>query len=198
MIRVYLDANIILAKSAGPEKEPRQFPQAEEIFNKIKNGEIEAVVSPLTLMEVRNALRINHGKETTILAGMEKSQRLEYVIKTSEDDYNAILGELIRMGDKVIFKVKKNIDMNQILDDAMEIVMSIRGKTKSYRDCKKCGTDNVNYIGFKSLGTDDALHALLANEMDCDQLLTFDGDFNEIKGNPKIGSLDIQVIEQRF
>jgi predicted nucleic acid-binding protein len=198
MIRAYLDANIILAKSAGPDKEPRQFPQAEEIFNKIKGDEIQAVVSPLTLMEVKNALRINHGKETEILAGMNKPQRLEYVHRTSEADYNAILSELIRMGDKVIFNVNKNIDMNKLLGDAIEILSGVNGKTKTYKNCKKCGTNDVNYIGFKSVGTDDALHVLLAKEMDCDQFLTFDNDFNEIIGHTKIKPLKIQIIEQKF
>jgi predicted nucleic acid-binding protein len=193
-----LDANILLAKSAGPEKEPRQFPQAEEIFNKIKNREIEAVISPLTLMEVKNALRINKGKEKEILSGMDKQERLDYVLRESERSYNDLLGELIQMGDSVIFKTKKNIDMNKLLEDAMEIAMGVKGKVKIHRDCKKCGSENVSYTTFKSLGTDDAFHALLAKEMDCDQLLTFDGDFNEIKGHKKIESLDIQVIEQRF
>jgi predicted nucleic acid-binding protein len=102
------------------------------------------------------------------------------------------------MGDSVIFKTKKNIDMNKLLEDAMEITMNVKGKVKTHQNCKKCGSENVPHTAFKSMGTDDAFHALLAKEMDCDQLLTFDSDFNEIKGHEKIKPLDIQVIEQRF
>ncbi len=191
---VYLDANILLAKSAGPKIEPNQFPFAEQIFNQMKNGEMVAIISPITLMEIRNVLRQSKGKETNILAGMDNSERVDYVQHESNEGYNSLLKELIQMDSSVIFKINKKIDMNLLLIDALEITEQIRGKVKSKRECKRCGSTNVSYTQFKALGMDDALHALYAKEIGCDQLLTFDGDFKELANHSKILPLQIEVI----
>ena len=121
----YLDANILLAKSAGPVKEPRQYPGAHDTFERIKNQEIEVVISPLALMEVHNALRINAGKQTQILAGLTKEERIDYVLKEGDSGYNSIIAELIQMGSSVKFKMKSTVDMNLLLDDAQEIMGEI-------------------------------------------------------------------------
>ncbi len=188
----------MLAKSAGPEKEPRQFPGAEDVFNQIKNGDIEGMVSQLVLIEVRNAMRIYKGKEKNILTGMDKEERIEYVCSEGESAYNSIIKELICMGNSIKFKMKKTIDMNKLLDDASEIMSFIKGKVKTHRNCRKCGTNNVNSISFKSLGPDDALHVLIAKELGCKEFLTFDNDFKEIINHPKISPLKITVLPQQF
>ncbi len=190
--RIYLDSNILLAKIVEFETSPKQNAIAELVFNKIKTENIEAMISPLTLMEVKSVLQSDKGKDKEIFAGMEKEERIDYVLKETTGSYNQVLGELLQMKSKVIFKVKKQIDMGYVLTEANLIIDSVRGKVKTRYECRKCGTDPVTFTTYKALATYDAFHVLLAKGTDCDEFWTFDGDFNEIENHQSIQPLRIR------
>lgn len=191
MTKIYLDSNIIFAKAADPEKEPIDNPIAEKIFEKIKNEDIKVVISNLTLMEIRAVLRSREGSKVGISSRLSDSEKADHVLKESNKSFNDILGSLLLMKDKAIFKVDGEIDMNAILNDSMMIIDHVRGKVKTRRCCKKCGSDR-SFTSYKSLDTYDAFHVLLAKKMGCDEFWTFDGDFDEIKEHEKILPLKIR------
>ena len=62
MKKSYLDANILIAISVGPDKERDQFRMARGVLNDIKNGVIIGIVSPLVLMEVISVMRKQKGQ----------------------------------------------------------------------------------------------------------------------------------------
>jgi predicted nucleic acid-binding protein len=191
--KAYLDANILLAKAAGPQKEPDQFPLAEKIFNQIKNGEFEAVISSLTLMEVIAVLRTQKGREKEKLDGLTRDKQLEYVHKESKSMYDNIIGELLQLP-YVKFDLGGRTDMKKLFDMAFDIMLETKGKVRFYQNCKRCDSKNVLYSSYKGLGSDDIIHALFAKDVGCDLFLTFDGDFDELKRNEKIIPLEIRVI----
>lgn len=194
MKKAYLDANILLAKVAGPEKDPYQFPLAERIFNQIKNGEIQAVISSLTLMEVLAVLRTQKGREKHKLDGLTPDKQIEYVHNESKSMYDSIIRELLQLVN-VKFELSGRTDMKKLFDIGFDIMLETKGKVKFYKNCKRCDSKNVLYTSYKSLGSDDIIHALFAKDVGCDLFLTFDSDFEELKGNEKIEPLEIRVIK---
>ena len=195
LIRAYLDSNVLLAKITGFESNPRQTKLADLVFDKIKDGEIKGVVSALVLIEIMAVLKNRVGQDKPkLLAIPDAANRADHVIKESSSMYKEILGELLRMENKIIFQVKKSIDMNQLLIDAQLILDSVRGIVKTHDYCKKCNTNGVQTISYKSLASYDALHVLLAKEMECDEFWTFDGDFEEIRNHQKVTPLQIKNI----
>lgn len=166
-----------------------------QVFDKIKNGSVEGVVSTLVLIEVMAVLKNRLGQnKSKLLTIPDAPGRAEHVIKESSCMYKEILGELLRMKNKIIFQVRKNIDVNQLLTDAQLILESVRGTVKTYDYCKKCNASGIQTTSYKSLASYDALHVLLAREMDCDEFWTFDGDFEEIQNHQKVTPMQIRNI----
>lgn len=194
MKKAYLDANILLALAAGKEKEPEQYRLAETILEEIKSGKIQAVISSLTLMEILAVLRAQKGREKNNLTGLSREKQVEFVIKESNSMNHILISELIRLPN-VKFEFGRHVDLNKLMDQALEILKKVNGKVKFYNKCKRCGSENVNYSTYKGLGTDDMIHVLLAKDGGCDQLITFDGDFEEIKGFSEIEPLEIIVLK---
>ena len=69
--------------------------------------------------------------KSKLLAIPDVTNRVDHVIKESSSMYKKILEELLRMENKIIFQVKKSIDMNQLLTDAQLILDSVRGTIKT-------------------------------------------------------------------
>ena len=131
-----------------------------------------------------------------LLKILSDAERADHVIKESSSMYKEILGELLRMKDRIIFQVKKTIDVNQLLTDAQLILDSVKGTVKTHNYCRKCNTKVIQTTSYKSLASYDALHVLLAKEMDCDEFWTFDKDFEEIQNHQKAIPLKIKNIRK--
>lgn len=194
MKKAYLDANILLALSAGEEKEPDQYRLAVRILDEIKDGKIQAVISSLTLMEVIAVLRSQKGREKNKLDGLSREQQLDYVLKESKSMYDDLVKELLQLSN-LKFELGKHTDLNKLMSKAFDILQKIKGKVRFYNRCKRCGTENVSYSAFKGLGSDDVIHALLAKDVGCDQLITFDGDFEDLKGFEEFDGLEFRVFK---
>ena len=54
---------------------------------------------------------------------------------------------------------------------------------------------NVEYTAFKGLGSDDTIHALLAQDAGCDYLITFDQDFEGLEGFEEFESLEFWILK---
>ena len=150
---VYLDANILLAKSAGPEVEKEQYPYADQIFERIKNNEYHAIIPPLVLMEVKFALRRNKATDDA-LKGMNDTEQIDYVNKESNEAYGSLISELLKLKN-VNFKTDRQVDYMSILNSSATMLDSVKGKVKNYKFCKRCCSEDVSYRMYKSAGVDD-------------------------------------------
>lgn len=192
MKKAYLDANILLSKAAGPQKEPKQYPLAERVFQEIKRGDYLAIISSLTLMEVLAVLRTQKGREDG-LSSLSPEKQIEFVISESKSMYDSMLFELLQL-DHVKFDLGGKTDMKKIFDIAFDIMQEKHGIVKIQHNCKKCGTENVTHSAYKGLGSDDIIHALFAKDVGCDIFVTFDNDFEQLKGDPRIDPLEIRIL----
>lgn len=194
MRKAYLDANILLAISAGKEKEPDQFRLAERVLGEIRDGKIQGVISSLTLMEVIAVLRTQKGREKEKIDGLSREKQLEYVLNESKNMYEKLMRELLQLSN-IKFDLGKHTDINKLMDQAFDILQHTKGKVRFFNRCKRCGTEHVNYSMFKGLGSDDIIHALLAKDIGCDYLITFDKDFEELKERDEFQGLEFRVLK---
>lgn len=193
MKKAYLDANILLVKAAGPEKEPRQYPLAEKVFEEIKRGEYLAVISSLTLIEVLAVLRTQKGREMESLASLSNEKRIEFVISESKSMYDSILFELLQLPN-IKFDLGGHGDMKTIFDVAFDIMQEKEGVVKIHNSCKKCGSENKPHSVYKGFGSDDIIHALFAKDIGCDMFITFDSDFGKLRGDERIEPLEFRIL----
>lgn len=84
--------------------------------------------------------------------------------------------------------------MRTMFDTAFDIMQEKQGLVKIHNDCKKCGSRNVPHSVFKGLGSDDIIHALFAKDIGCDVFMTFDSDFEQLKGDQRIDPLEIRIL----
>ena len=123
MKKAYLDANILLAISAGPKKEPKQFRLAAKVLEEIKAGKIIGIVSSLTLMEVIAVLRTQKGREKHNLVKLSNEKQLEFVLHESKSMYEKLMGELIKLPN-LKFELGRHADLNRYYET--ELLMSCR------------------------------------------------------------------------
>lgn len=194
MKKAYLDANILLALSAGEKKERDQYKLAVRILDEVKDGKIEAVISSLTLMEVIAVFRTQKGREKHKLTGLSGEEQQEYVLNESKEMYDILMRELLKLP-SLKFDLGKHTDLNKLMDQAFGILQKTKGKVRFYNRCTRCGSQNVNYSAFKGVGSDDVIHASLAKDVGCDQLITFDRDFEDLKELDEFEGLEFRVVK---
>ncbi|MCE2499061.1 MAG: type II toxin-antitoxin system VapC family toxin [Nitrosopumilaceae archaeon] len=181
--KYYLDSNILLAVSAGPGKEPNQFRMSMGVLDQIRRGETIGVVSSLTLMEVITVLRVKKGREKSSLDSMRPDQQSEFVLRESKSMYDKLVTELMKLPN-LKFEYGRRADVYSVMRDALAILHEIRGKVRPDGNSR-----------FGGAGTVDVIHALLAKDMGCDELVTFDTGFEEMGGIDALESLKFRVLK---
>ncbi len=192
MIKSYLDANVLLGITLNKKNECGQYTLATKIFDEIKSGQRHAVISSLTLTEILFVLKTYFGKNESELMGRSNDERIEYVNEQSKKMYDKLTSKLLQLPN-VKFDDGNNMDSKKLFDNALEIMKNVKGKIKSLNQCQQCGADNVKNYKFKGAGVDDILHALMAKNMGCDELITFDKDYDELDDFDEFKSLSIKV-----
>lgn len=192
MKKGYIDTNILIDYTSGPVKSPKQYPKAKKIFDDIKQGKFVAVISTLTITEIKGVFRTFVGYDRNNLESLSPSTRSDYVKSEANSMYNQLLGELLRLP-YVKFEKGKQTNFQSILEMADEIMDEIKGEVKFYDNCGRCEAPYKN-SNHKQILVADILHALLAKDTGCDFLITFDKGFNGLKGSTKINPLDIIVL----
>jgi hypothetical protein len=83
--------------------------------------------------------------------------------------------------------------MVQVLADRQKILLDVWGTVSAWPKCPICRTA-YTFIQYDCPSRDDVLHAIIADEIKCDILLSFDGDFGIIGTLPRFAHMPIQVI----
>ncbi len=191
MQKVYIDTNVLVSYVSGPQKEPREYPKAKQIFDEIKQGKYIGVISTLTLIELQGVLRTLKGYERTILEAMQPNKQADYVKTEATNMYNTLMAELLKL-QYIKFEKGRQTNFQSILDCAYQIMNDIKGIVKLYNNCGICNSNYKSSV-HKQILVADILHALLAKDTNCDSLITFDKGFSALIGNSHIGSMQIIV-----
>lgn len=191
MKKAYLDANILIDYVVGPEEGNNQYAKALSVFSEIKEGKILGVVSTLTQMEILGVFRMIKGSELEEIKSKPEKSRLEYVLKESKGMFEKMMSEIIRMPNIKLEK-GKTTNLQTVLNEALTIMNDIKGDIRFFNHCKKCGSENQS-SGHRAVATVDILHAILARDIGCESLITFDKGFNELKNMENFTNLEIDV-----
>ena len=193
MKKSYIDSNILLAKYIDKGKNNNQYRKSVKIFDEIKCKNITVIISYLTLMEINTVIK-KHKVREIVNSEYNFDKKLKIVLEESLKVFNNIHSELSDLPN-VEFELSNQINFNKILPIAFNILQKIQGKIWKYSDCSRCGTTNVNYSKYKGLGADDVIHALLAKNSGCHELITFDKDFNELVNISEFKSLSFRILK---
>ena len=186
-----MDSNILLAIIEDPEKEGSQYTMAKQILDDVKCGKIQAVISSLTLSEIFFVLKSQLSKNTSKLAGMDKKEKIEYVNRESKIEHDKLKGIFLELPN-VKFDDGSTVYTKELFIDILNITEKIKGKIKIYNRCPNCDAD-YRSNSFKSAGIEDILHVLIAKNTGCDELITFDQDFEELRMFEEFKPLSIIV-----
>ena len=191
-----MDSNILLAIIGGPEKEGNQYTMANQILDEVKFGKIQAVISSLTLSEIFFVLKTQLSRNTSELAGMDKEEKIKHINKVSKIEHDKLKGILLKLPN-VKFDDGSNAYTKELFSDILNIMGKIKGRMKYHNRCSKCNADHQSN-NFKSAGIDDILHVMIAKNTRCDELITFDQDFEELDMFEEIKPLSIIVHKKQF
>lgn len=191
-MKSYLDANVLLSFSAGVKRSPKQYKNATIIMNEIKSGKTIGVISSLTLLEVLAVLRTIQSKQTHILKNMDDNEQLSFVLDQSRILYDKLVNELLKLPN---IEFVKGVDVNLAvaMDQAFDTLQKIKGKMKYIPNCKRCGHEEYHYT-YKALGSADMLHSLMAKYTNCDDLITFDRDYENLVGLEIFENLKFRIM----
>lgn len=192
MQKVYIDTNILVSYISGPQKEPREYPTAKQIFDDIKQGKYIGVISTLVLIELKGVIRALLGYDRTQLETIPQNKQADHVKSEAAKIYDQLVGQLLQLTN-VKFEKGRQTHFQSVLDNANSIMDDIKGEVRFYSNCGIC---NAPYKSskHKQILVADIFHALLAKDTSCDSLITFDKGFNALRGNTIIGSMQIQVM----
>lgn len=191
MKKIYIDTNIIVAYALGVEKEPYQYPKAEQIFKQIERGEFIGVISTLVLTELIGVLRTHIGRDRNKMINIPEKKQNTHVKNEAKAAYDEMFDVLLQMKN---VKIEEGVsaDFQSVLNDGFDLIRDSNGLQKFHKTCGICKRDYKN-SNFKQILIADILHALVAKTTNCDELLTFDGGFKGIIGHEKIEPLQIIV-----
>lgn len=136
-------------------------------------------------------LRTRTGREKEKMNTIKEHEQNEYVRKEAKKDYDQIIESFLGMKN-IKFENGKRTDFQSILDDGLELIEESTGFQKFHNKCGICKREYKS-SNYKQILVADILHALLAKDIRCDELWTFDEGFKGIIGHEKIEPLGICV-----
>jgi predicted nucleic acid-binding protein len=186
----YIDTSVFLAYLLGKAYDPKQYPIAKDFFTALANSnenqgarKRQGIISILVLIEILAALRGQKTKEFELLKSLSsETERTDYVISEAKIIFEKIIIEALQIP-QIQYMKPLNIDINNLLYSAFSTLSNIRGSIKFLNRCRHCGTKKpYKFLAVhKIVGIIDIIHVLLAKELKCNEFVTLDRSFEELK-----------------
>jgi predicted nucleic acid-binding protein len=189
----YIDTSVFLAYLLGKEYDPRQYPIAKDFFAALSNNKNRkrkrggggggGILSFLVLIEILAVLRGQKTKEFELLKSMtSEAERTDYVISEAKKIYEELIIEALKIP-QIQYMRPLNIDINNLMYSALTILSNVRGTVKFRNVCRECGRKgSYKFVAVhKIVGSIDIIHVLLAKELKCNEFVTLDRSFEELK-----------------
>ncbi len=182
--RVYFDTNIWL--SALDSKSPKHN-DAKEQFEKVRLGKQKLIISDWVFLEVFKKIIDLAMKDPTVRASRTPEAVKTYA-STAYSNYMTLALQLKH----VVFS-DPSTGTRKLLRAAIEIQKRVFGSVSKESRCPVCSGLH-NFFRYHGPYEIDLIHALLAKELRCQKMLTFDHDFSLLKNDPNIQPLVIEVL----
>jgi len=181
---VYLDTNVWLSRFLTKDK---NNPKTTPIFQKISNGSYTVLLSHHVLHEILEVIR------KKVIINQKKIQDTSNI--TYCNSVNSEFSEIIRLILTLpnVRIQNPNVSTDRIFRVSLEMMSRHQGEIQIDSECPICKA-TYDYWDCDAPDERDMLHALLALNLDCDLLISFDSDFRKLQNEKYLSSLAISVL----
>lgn len=185
MTVVYLDTSIWL--SFGFTRD-RNHGKALAVISQLRSRAIVIFVSRHIVSEVLDVLKERAKLHPSVrAASYSPNVHRALVEKWFKQFTTTVLGvPNVRIRDTTTSMVK-------ILTDQQKIMLDAWGTISTWIQCPICHSA-FNFVQYDCPGKNDVLHSIIADEIQCDILLSFDKDFAIMGRLPRFAHMPIQVV----
>ena len=162
--------------------------KALSVFEKIKSGSYVAIVSRHVLAEVLDVLRQKMLTDPAVRSAVDPTNTHRNMVQSLYKQF------VTKVLESVNIRIKDTTDPTvAILEDRIRVLTQVCGEVTEQENCPICHS-KYRYLEHDCPLRDDVLHAIIADRVGCDQVVTFDQDFDILRKIPKFAHLHIQVL----
>jgi len=183
---VYFDTSVWI--SAASTKDKKRFPRAREQFELVRTGANTLFVSNWVLLEIYKVL-FDRAMRDSKVRGNPTRKNVEQFVKANFDNYVKTLLQMAH----VEFQ-EPSVELALVLKEAREMTEKIFGDATRQPDCPVCH-GKFDFFEYNGPYQIDFIHALIARELKCDKIVTFDTDYSLMQGDRHMGTLSIEVLK---
>lgn len=184
MTLVYLETSFLMsAMVTEDENHHKTLP----VLEKIRSGAYVGIVSRHAFNEILDALR----RKTPADPNVKSTADPRVLHRLVEERYKEITGRIFASRNVRIQDIP--VPIVAVLLETMKLLLPARGTIKELRHCPICHS-RYYYLDYDGPDHDDVLHLIIADKVGCDQLITFDRDYNVLTGIPAYSHLAIKVL----
>ena len=184
MTLVYLDTSVWIARFWTHD---RHHQKTIPIFRSIRNGTYTVLITHHILNEIAEVI-----KKKTIL-------NLKRLNNSSDNDYKNIYQTKLTTLLNIILRLPNvriqnpNVSTDKILQPSFNVMQRNAVQISIDNNCPIC-RNAYNFWDYDAPDERDILHGLLAVELGCDLLITFDSDYRCLQNEPEFSTLAISIL----
>lgn len=182
--RVYFDTNVWI--SALDSDDPKNS-VAKNLFEQVRQGKQTLVISNWVFLEITKFIIDQAMRDPGI-----QSAKTADAVKTFVMTVFASYGNLV-LGMKHVVFADPSTGTSLVLRKAYDLSKRTFGRVTSEPKCPVCHKPH-NFFQYHGPYQVDFIHALLARDLQCQKMMTFDTDFSLLKDDPLIQPLSIEVL----
>jgi predicted nucleic acid-binding protein len=160
---------------------------AREEFRQVRNGSFSLLVSNWVRLEIVKVLIDSAMRDPTVRAARSGSA-VEGFVRTNLANFER---SLLRMPNTHL--ADPSVSVRNLLKRALDLSQRIFGDSILRNDCPICHSA-MSYLQYKGPLQIDIIHALIARDLRCDKMLTYDHGFSLLGAEQLIQPLTIEVL----
>ena len=184
MVFAYLDTCVWLSALISQDS---KHSTALSVFERARRGIYTILVTHHVLSEIFDVLKNKLVTHSTVRAN-PSAQTLEALVKRKYRNFSNNLLQLANTRIK-----NPNVSTHRVLRPGFSLLYKYFGDVVQQTTCPICG-GHYSFIDCDTIFEPDALHALLAWNLNCDLFITFDKDFEQLKNESSLSPMTIQIL----
>jgi hypothetical protein len=163
-------------------------------IDRLNSGKDVAAVSYLVLLEVIEVIR-NKVIQREHFNGVDQIEidRIKEKANLKVKEFIDYITQLSTEGKVQILNSK--VPFEEHLERSIKELRSIDFRIYNYHKCKICKQPIDPVYAFKGLGQTDIQHAIIAKNIQCDEIVSADQWFNTLKGKKEFADIKITTIK---
>jgi predicted nucleic acid-binding protein len=158
--------------------------KAMQVLQDIRNGKYQQTfISHHVLAEIFDVL-----KKQVAIANPSNPTKFQTLTRTK---FQGFILRILQLPNVILKNPNASSDL--VLRPSFVLLTKYLGTVKKTSNCPVCNS-KFSFIEHDAIYEPDALHALVACNLNCDIFITFDKDFIPLKNDPKIAPMSIQVM----